>query len=179
MEKTNLYSVSIPPLIKSLKALSSILDKGVLHATSKSSERAPLEKQMENLLTDKLVFDQLNLTRQIQIATDNAKGAARLAKMEVPSYEDNEKTVEELKARIDKTVKFLETIKAEDVVGNEDIQVTFAFMPGKYCTGFEYVTEFLLPNFFFHVTTAYSILRKNGVEIGKPDFIGGLPMKDL
>lgn len=180
MQQTNLYSISIPPMLKALKALSAILDKSMEHAQTKGSERHPGHKHMEALLNERLVFDQFTLARQIQIVTDNAKGAvSRLAEIEVPKFEDNEKTAEELKTRIDKTIKILEGVKPEQIAGKEDIKVTLPYFPTKYFTGFEYVTEYLIPNFFFHITTAYSILRKNGVNIGKADFIGGLPLKDL
>lgn len=179
MSQTNLYSVSIPPMIKALKVLSRILDKGVAHAETKAGQR-PASFYIEALLNDRLVFDQYPLVRQIQIATDNAKGAVgRLAQIEIPTYEDTEKTPEELKARIDKTIAFLESVKPEQIIGKEDVQVTLPYFPNKYMTGFEYVTEYLIPNFFFHVTTAYAILRKNGVDVGKADYIGGLPLKSL
>jgi len=176
----NLYSVSIPPLLKALKAMDKLLEKAMEHAHSKGSERQPGEKHMEAMLNDRLVFDQFPLIRQIQFMSDNAKGAVgRLAAVEVPKYEDNEKTLEELKARIDKTIKFVETIKPEQIIGRDNEKVTLAFYPDKYMTAAEYVNEFLLPNFYFHFTTAYAIMRKNGVNIGKQDFLGGLPLKDL
>lgn len=177
---TNLYVVTVPVLKKALKVLSNILDKGVIHAGTKASERQPTAKHMDAMLNDRLVFDQFPLIRQIQIACDNAKGGpARLAEVEPPKFEDNEKTVEELKARIDKTIAYLDTIKPEQIIGKENVKVSLPYFPSKYFTGLEYVTEYLLPNFFFHVTTAYAILRKNGVDIGKADFMGGLPLKDL
>ncbi len=180
MQQTNLYSISIPVMMKALKALSAILDKSMAHAQTKATERQPGSQHMEALLQDRLVFDQFALVRQIQIACDNAKGAVgRLAEIEVPKFEDNEKSLEEVQARIAKTIKILESVKPEQIEGKEDIKVTMPYFAGKYFTGFEYVVEYLLPNFFFHVTTAYSILRKNGVNIGKTDFIGGLPLKDL
>lgn len=167
-------------MIKALKALSAILDKSMAHAETKGTERQPGSKHMEALLQDRLVFDQFPLVRQIQIATDNAKGAVgRLAEIEIPKFEDNERTVEELKTRIDKTIKFLESIKPEQIIGKENVKVTLPYYPNKYFTGLEYVTEYLIPNFFFHVTTAYAILRKNGVNIGKSDYLGNLSMKDL
>jgi len=180
MEQTNLYSMTIPVMMKSLTALSGVLDKALEHAKTKASERLPVEKQMEALFNDRLIFDQFSLIRQIQIVSDNAKGtAARLAEIEMPKYEDNEKTFEEVKARIAKTIEFLKTIKPEQVAGKENIKIMLPFHPGKYLLGFEYVTQSALPNFFFHYATAYDIMRKNGVNIGKADFIGGLEYKDL
>lgn len=176
MQETNLYTITFPPLIKALKALSGVLDKAGKHSTSKKLSWMDFE---EALMHDRLIFDQFPFVRQVQTACDNAKGAAgHLAKMDVPVFEDNEKTVEELKARIDKTLKFLKTVKPADVIGKEGEKVVIKYWPDKHMTGFEYVTEFLIPNFYFHVTTAYSIMRKNGVDIGKEDFMGGLPLKD-
>jgi hypothetical protein len=175
MEKTNLYSVTIPPILKSLESLSKLLDKAAEYAASRKTPRQDFE---EALLQSRLVFDQFPLVRQIQIASDNAKSvAARLAEIEVPKYEDTEKTIAELKERLDKTIKFVKSIKPEQIIGKENIKISLPYWEGKYLTGFEYVTEQLLPNFYFHVTTAYSILRKNGLHIGKGDYIGKLPLK--
>ena len=179
MTETNLYSVTIPAMKKALMALSGLLDKTAAHAATKESSWRPAAVFEEALLNDRLIFDQFSLTKQIQVACDNAKGcAARLSGKENPKHDDTEKSVADLKARIDKTVAFLDSIKPEDVIGKEGVQVTLPYFPGKYMTGFEYVTEYALPNFYFHVTTAYSILRKNGLEVGKNDYMGGLPLKD-
>lgn len=180
MQATNLYSITVPPMIKALKVLSNLLDKGMAHAETKATERQPASKHMEALLQDRLVFDQFPLVRQIQIASDNAKGAVgRLAGIDIPVFEDNEKTLEELKVRLEKTIQILEQVKPEQIIGKEDVKVTLPYFPNQYLTGFEYVTEYLIPNFYFHVTTAYAILRKNGVNVGKSDYIGGLPLKNL
>lgn len=180
MSQTNLYTVSVPPMLKTLKALSAILDKSMAHVETKASERQPAAKHMENLLNQRLVFDQFPLVRQIQIACDNAKGAVgRLAEIEIPKFEDNEQTVEELKERIAKTIKILESVKPEQIIGKEDIKIMLPYFANKYFTGLEYVTEYLMPNFFFHITTAYAILRKNGVNVGKTDYMGALSLKDL
>lgn len=166
-------------MIKSLKALSTILDKAGAHATSKQLDWHPAGMQEDALLQSRLISDQFPFIRQVQVACDNAKGAAaRLAEVEIPKHEDTEKTFSELKARIEKTVAFLETIKPEQIIGKEAIKVTLPYWMGKHMTGFEYVTESLLPNFYFHVATAYSILRMNGVNIGKSDYMGTLPLKD-
>ncbi|MDO8552785.1 MAG: DUF1993 domain-containing protein [bacterium] len=180
MQQTNLYAVTVPPMIKALSMLPKIMDKAIAHAESRGTERHPGSKHLASLLNDRLVFDQFHFIRQVQIACDNAKGgAARLAEVEIPVYEDNEKTVDELKARIEKTIAFLKTIKPEQIIGKEEIKITLPYWKNRYATGFEYATEYLLPNFYFHIVTAYSILRKNGVDIGKKDFINGLPLKDL
>lgn len=179
MQQTNLYTVTIPPTTKALATLSGLLDKLSTHAGTKASNRRPAEVHEEALLNDRLVFDQFDFKRQVQIACDNAKGlAARLAEVEIPAFEDTEKTVAELKTRIDKTIAFLQTIKEEQVAGKEGIQVVLPYWNGKHMTGFEYAIEYAIPNFYFHVTTAYAILRKNGIDIGKSDFIGNLPLKD-
>jgi len=172
---TNLYTVTIPPMMKALTALDKILDKAAAYAESKKTPKRSFE---EALLNDRLIFDQFPLASQVRIACDNAKGgAARLAEAEIPSFEDNEKTVAELQARIEKTLAFLKTIEPEQVVGKEAVKVSLPYWDGKHTTGFEYATEYLMPNFFFHVVTAYAILRKNGVPLGKNDYIGGLPLK--
>lgn len=176
MQQTNLYTVTIPPLTKALTALKGILAKAKDHTDAKKLSWMDFEHA---LLSDKLVFNQFDFTKQVQIACDNVKGgAARLAEVDIPKYEDTEKTFAELVARIDKTLDFVKTIKPEQIIGKEGIRVTLPYWPGKYMTGFEYATEYLVPNFYFHLTTAYAILRKNGVDIGKEDYMGGLPLKD-
>ncbi len=179
MQETNLYTVSIPPMIKALSALSGILDKLSSHAKGKQLEWHPAGMQEEALLSSRLISDQFPFIRQVQVACDNAKvAAARLAGIEIPKFEDNEKTVAELKARIDKTIAFVKTIKPEQIIGKDGIDISLPYWGGKHLTGFDYVTEYLMPNFYFHVTTAYAILRMNGVDIGKADYMGELPLKD-
>lgn len=176
MQETNLYTITIPPMMKSLKSLSGILEKLEKHAKGKQLEWHPKGMQEEALLHSRLISDQFPFIRQVQVACDNAKGgAARLAGVKPPVFKDNEKSVKDLKARIDKTIKFLRTIKPEKIVGQEARRISMPYWPGKEMTGFGYATEYLLPNFYFHVATAYSILRKNGVEIGKSDYIGSMP----
>lgn len=179
MQETNLYTVTVPPMIKTLTALSGVLDKASSHAEGKQLEWHPKGMQEEALLNSRLIADQFPLLRQVQVACDNAKGgAARIAGIEAPKFEDAEKTIAELKARIDKTVEFLKTITPEQMIGQEGREVTMPFWQGKSMKAFDYVTGYLLPNFYFHVTTAYSILRSNGVQIGKSDYIGGMPFID-
>jgi hypothetical protein len=176
MEQTNLYTVTVPPMMKALQNLSGILDKLSTHAAGKQLEWHPAGMQESNLLESRLISDQFPFVRQIQVACDNAKGgAARLAGIEAPKHEDTEKTVAELKARIDKTLEFVQSIKPEQIIGQEERKITLPFWPDKSMTGFGYATEYLMPNFYFHVATAYSILRKNGVDLGKSDFLGALP----
>ncbi len=131
---------------------------------------------MEDLLQSRLVFDQFPLLHQIQVACDNAKnGSARIAGIEAPKFEDNEKTWPEMKARIEKTLAYLNTIKPEQINGREDTLVEVPHHGGKKLAAFDYATLYLMPNFYFHAVTAYSIIRKNGVEIGKSDYISNLP----
>jgi hypothetical protein len=180
MQETNVYTTTILPMMRTLEALSKIIDKGIAFAATKKTERMDFT---EALLNDRLIFDQHPFVRQVQIACDMGKGAAaRLSKQEPPSMPDTEKTAAELQARIQKTLDFMKTVSPESVIGNEDAIIT---MPpyykkqygGEKLTGYEYATMYALPNFYFHVTTAYAILRKNGVQLGKSDYLGPLPLK--
>jgi hypothetical protein len=117
--------------------------------------------------------------RQLQVLCDNAKMVpARLSGKEAPSHPDTEKTWDELRTRIRAVTEYVKSFKPADFEGAETRHVTLPWMPGKVLTGSDYVSEFALANFFFHYTTAYSILRHNGVDVGKADFIGSLPFKD-
>jgi hypothetical protein len=139
------------------------------------------EKKIEEavLLEARLALDQFSLVKQVQIACDNAKGTAgRLAQVELPKMEDNETTLKALAERIDKTVVFLDTLKPEQFEGSEDRDIPVYFMPGKVLSGREYVNTLGLANFYFHLTTAYSILRHNGMNIGKADFMGQVEFHD-
>ncbi len=166
-----LYEMTVPPFIKTLKNLSAILDKGAHLAETKKFD-------VEVLLNSRLAPDQFPLTRQIQIACDTAKlGVARLTGKEAPSHPDTEKTLPELKTRIESTIAFLESVSAKDFEGADKKHISQPRWEGKYLTGEEYVLHHAIPNIYFHITTAYSILRHNGVEIGKKDFLGALPFK--
>ncbi len=162
-----MYQASAPVLIRMLGNLSSILDKAAAHAEAKKIDPAIF-------INACLAPDMYPLSRQIQIATDMAKGcAARLAGIEVPSYEDNESTFPDLQARIAKTVAFLQSVSAEQINGSEERSVTLT-LRGKETRflGQPYLLNFVLPNFYFHITVAYAILRHNGLEIGKMDYVG-------
>ena len=162
-----LYDVTIPVLCAALTNLDGILDKAIAHEAAKKIDAKVLPQT-------RLIADMMPFARQIQTSCDNAKGAAaRLAGIDNPKHEDNETTLPELKARIAKTLAFLKTVKPEQINGAESREVTLAFpnMTLKF-TGHSYVTTFLLPNFFFHVTMAYAVLRQNGVDIGKGDYMG-------
>jgi uncharacterized protein len=163
----SLYDVSIPVFTLSLNNLVAILDKAASQAADKKVDPKVLAGA-------RLIIDMLPLSSQVQIACDAAKGAAaRLAGIEVPKHEDTETTLAELKARVAKTVDFIKTIKPEQLQGAETREVVIQFPQGTLkFTGINYLTNFALPNFFFHVTTAYAILRKNGVDLGKRDFLG-------
>ncbi len=173
--QTSLYSVVYPPMIKSLEALSGVLAKAAAHAQAHSTERHSYESA---LLNDRIIFTQFPLVRQVQIACDNAKNSVmRLGASDVPAFEDSESTFAQLQERIVNTVALLKTVTPESVNDKEDVRVSLPYWEGKSLSGFEYATEYLLPNFYFHVATAYAIIRKNGVAIGKSDFIGPLSLK--
>lgn len=162
----SIYDLTIPQFTTTLKALRKILVKAQGFAESKKIDSSVL-------LQLRLAPDQFPFVRQIQIATDNAKGCvARLTNVKTPAFEDNEKTMDELLARIDKTIAFLGTVKPQDFEGYENKQVSFPWYPGKFLAGKDYLVQHLLPNFYFHATTAYSILRSNGMELGKSDYLG-------
>lgn len=163
----SMYQASLPVMIRMLGNLKTILEKGSAYAESRKIDGT--------VLSDSRLFpDMLPLTRQIYIATDTAKGcAARLAGVEPPKYEDVERTLPELIARVDKTIAYLKTFKPEQIDGSEGRAVTLQMRTGPlHFEGQSYLLNFVLPNFFFHVTTAYNLLRHNGVEIGKQDFLG-------
>jgi hypothetical protein len=163
-----IYDASIPPLIRTLQNLSKILDKAVAQAKAQ-------DKDLKELLEARLAPDMHPFTRQIQIASDTAKGCgARLAGIEPPAMPDTETSFPELQARIAKTIDFLNSLKPEQLAGAEDREVTLKFPGGEMkFTGRDFLTGFALPNFYFHVTTAYGLLRHKGIEIGKRDFLGG------
>jgi len=168
-----MFEATIPQFIKTLNNLSGILSK-----TAHYAEEHKLD--LNFLLNDRLIANQFNFTRQVQIACDNAKGsAARLSGKEAPKFEDNETTVAQLEARIAKTIEYLKTFSADDFKGWENRQIVLPYFPGKYQLGYTYLYEYALPNFYFHVTTAYSIMRHNGIPLGKNDYLGKLSFKDL
>jgi len=162
-------------VLQSAKAL-----KNVDQWLTKASEHAKNKKVEPDVLVDaRLVFDQYPLVRQVQAACDSAKTtAAFLAGKAPPSHPDTERTITELHERIKKVLAYLETFKAEDFAGAADSKVSPAFLGGKWLRGEDYLVTLGVPNFYFHVTTAYAILRGNGVDLGKADFIGSLPIKD-
>ena len=165
--KLSMYQASAPRFANTLKNLSAILDKAQAHCEAKKIDPAVMAAA-------RLIADMFPLSRQVQIACDTAKGAvARLAGVEVPKHDDTEQTFAELKQRIARTVEFLLSVSADKLEGSEDRPVTLR-LGGKDTsfTGMQYLLGHAYPNFFFHVTTAYNILRSNGVELGKRDYIG-------
>lgn len=164
---------SVPQFTKMLHNLSALLDKAQAYADQKKFDAA-------NLLNARLAPDQFHFTRQVQIACDSAKYyVVRLTDLKAPAFEDKETTIPELKERIRKTVQFLETVKPEDFKGWEARKTTNPRREGKYLPGNEFAIQHAIPNFYFHFTTAYSILRHNGVEIGKKDYLGEIHWRDL
>lgn len=163
----SMYQASAPRFVNTLNNLAGILDKAQAHAEAKKID--PLV-----LTASRLFPDMFALSRQVQIACDTAKGAvARLAGVEVPKHEDSEQTFAELKARIAKTIAFIETLKPAQLDGSEDRDIALKLGPREVqWKGMQYLLGFALPNFYFHVVTAYGILRHNGVELAKRDFIG-------
>jgi len=165
----SMYSASIPGFIHSLESLSAILTKAEAYATAKKID--PLV-----LTGSRLAPDMFPLSRQVQIATDMVKGfAARMSGVDIPKYEDTEKTFPELQARIAKTVAFLKTADAKKVDGSESKSVSLKFGPREFnFSGLPYLVNFVIPNFYFHMTVVYAILRHNGLDIGKADFLGNV-----
>jgi hypothetical protein len=165
-----MYQASVPTFVQILTALSGVLDKAQAFAAAMKCDPGVL-------LAARLAPNMFALTQQVQIACDFAKGAtARLAGTEVPSWPDHEKTFAELQQRIKKTTDFVQTFKPAQIDGSEerDVKLSVGGQPVTF-KGQPYLIQFVLPNFYFHATTAYAILRHNGVELGKRDFVGAVP----
>ncbi|HWB34174.1 MAG TPA: DUF1993 domain-containing protein [Candidatus Paceibacterota bacterium] len=163
-----LYDFTVPVFIKSLGGLKTVLAKAKDHGLDEAA-----------LLADRLAPDMFPFVKQVQIACDNAKGAAaRLAGIDVPKFEDTEATVDELLGRIDKTLAFVESVEKSAFDGAAERTISLPFWNGKHMKGYDYARYYALPNFFFHVTTAYGLVRKNSVTIGKADYINGLPLQE-
>jgi uncharacterized protein len=164
----SLYRASIPVFKTLLGNLDSFLDKARAYAETRKLDP-------NALLTARLAPDMFHLIKQVQVATDQAKGAsARLAGIEIPKYEDTEATFADLKARIAKTIAFLDTIKPEQVDGFEERKIVLTIRgEERPFNGLDYLLGFATPNVYFHVTAAYMILRHNGLELGKADFLAG------
>jgi hypothetical protein len=168
--KITVQAVTVDTFAHFLSSLSALLEKGLAHATAKKFDPSVL-------LNSRLAPDMFPLTRQVQIACDLAKNScARLAGLEPPRFEDNEKTVEELRARIARTIDYMKGIPASSFEGAEDRDLRIPAGPDRFLDfkGLDFVQRWAIPNVFFHITTAYAILRHNGVDIGKRDFLGGV-----
>lgn len=163
----SMYQASVPVFIQGLTGLGGVIDKAAAHAAERKIDPAAL-------LQARLYPDMFPFARQVQIATDFAKGgAARLAGVEFPAYEDSETSFEELKARVDKTIAFLRTLEAAQIDGSEEREISLVRRgETSIVKGQAYLLEQAMPNFYFHITTAYAIQRHNGVEIGKRVFLG-------
>ncbi|MBV8273076.1 MAG: DUF1993 domain-containing protein [Cupriavidus sp.] len=166
----SMYDVSVPVFIRALTNLSAILEKGAAHAKAQGMDAS-------ELIQTRLIADMDPLSAQVQRASDSSKGcAARLAGVETPSFPDNETTFRELQERIAKTIAYLKTIQPAQLEGSETRPVELKLHSGPITfDGKSYLLGFALPNFYFHVTTAYDILRHKGVQIGKMDFLGAPP----
>jgi len=162
-----MYQASVPRLVNILGNLSRILDKAQAHAEAKKIDPTALTEA-------RLFPDMFNLTRQVQIASDTAKSVvARLAGAEIPADADNERSFDDLKARIAKTIAFVQSFTPEQIDGTEDKAiVTKRGEKETHYVGMQFLLGHAIPNVYFHVTTAYNILRHNGVEIGKRDYLG-------
>jgi hypothetical protein len=165
--KISMYAMTVETCTSALTNLSTLLEKGAAHAAARKFDPAIL-------VSARLAPDMFPLSRQVQIACDVAKnGAARLAGLEAPKFEDNEKTIDDLRARVARTIDYLRSVPASALEGSEDRHVK---VPAGERTlefdGLPYVQRFIIPNVFFHIATTYNILRHNGVEIGKRDFLG-------
>ena len=165
----SLYDACIPALTRGMTNLSALLDKAAAHAETKKFDTIVLAQA-------RLFPDMHPLARQVQIACDTAKGAAaRLAQVDIPKHPDTETTFAELKARIAKTLDFLKTVTPAQVQGAEARTIEIKFPNGSWkFTGLSYLTDFVLPNFYFHLSMVYALLRNNGVDVGKGDFLGAI-----
>ncbi len=166
----SVYDAAVPTLLRTMKNLSNVLDKGSAHC-----EKEKIEPSV--MLSARLYPDMFSLTRQVQVVSDQAKGAvARLAAIEPPKFPDVETSFSELKARLEKTASFVSGIEAARFQGADarPIELKFPQVTLSFKNGWQYLLTFVLPNLYFHATTAYDILRHNGVKLGKPDFIGDI-----
>lgn len=171
MRRMNIYDLTVPQLIKMLKNADRWLETAIAFADRKKFD-------VNNLVKFRLAPDQLAFDKQVQTMCDNAKFiAGRLAGKEWPAHADTETTFDQLRSRIALTITYLDTFKPEDFAGAEERKISLPWMDGKWMRGDEYIAQFALANFYFHAVTAYEILRHNGVDLGKRDYIGGVPMR--
>jgi hypothetical protein len=170
----SMSQASLPVFEIGLNALSAVLDKAAAHAAAKKIDASVL-------LGWRLAPDMFALTRQVQVACDQAKnGSARLAGVEPPKFEDNETTIDQLKDRIARTLAFVKGLDAKAIDASAEREITFPLGPSKgQMSGADYLNHFVLPNFYFHATAAYAVIRNFGVDVGKRDFLGGIPLKRI
>lgn len=165
------FEMTVTQFTKMLHNLSAFMDKAALNAETRKFD-------MDVLLNARLAPDQFNFIRQVQIACDTAKlGASRLTGKEAPAHADTEKTLPELKARIESTIAYLKTFSPKDYMEAAGRKISQPRWEGKWLSGEEFATQHVIPNFYFHITTAYAILRHNGVDVGKKDYLGAMPFK--
>lgn len=165
--------MTVPFFTKNLRSLKAVLAKGAEHAKTVGMSEA-------DLLNSRLAPDMFPLSKQVQIATDNAKGAvARLADADLLVLADDETTVDQLIARIEKVEAYLATFTPEQFDGADTRSITLPYFPGKFMTGHDYLTEYVLANFFFHFNMSYAILRMIGTPLGKGDYMGAVNMQEL
>ena len=168
-----IYTYTVPVFIKSLGGLKNVLAKAKAFAKEKGMSEA-------DFLADRLAPDMFPLVKQVQTACDNAKGAtARLSGGETPKFDDTEQSFSELLERVDKTIEFIQSVPESAFKDAATRQIILPYYKDKYLTGFDYAREYALPNFFFHLVTAYGIVRKSGVPIGKADYANNISFKDL
>jgi hypothetical protein len=173
MMTISMYETSVPVFVRVLQNMSAVLDKAAAHAAARKIDESVF-------IHARLAPDMFALPRQVQIATDIVKGgAARLAGAEVPRWDDNETTFAELQARIAKAIDFVQAFGAAQIDGSEERDITFRLAgQDAHFKGLRYLLDFVLPNLYFHATTTYAILRHNGVEVGKMDFLGAAALGD-
>lgn len=168
-----MYYQHINQFINVLTSLQNILDKAAKYAEEKKFS-------VDVLLSSRLYPDQFHLLKQIQVACDMVKlGASRLSGKEAPIHDDSEKNLEELKSRVNSVIEYLSSFNENDFSEADNKRIELRLRQGFYLTSSEYLIQFVIPNFYFHVTTAYAILRNNGLEIGKMDFLGKVDFKEI
>jgi hypothetical protein len=167
-----IYTFTAPVFVKMLEGLKQVLTKAEVHYKEKGLDES-------QLINDRLAPDMFPFVKQVQVACDNAKGAmGRLSGGEVPKMEDTETTIQQLIERIDKTLAYINTVPKENFTDSATRTITLPYWGAKFMTGLDYAREYAIPNFFFHVAMAYALVRKNGVAIGKADYIINPPLQD-
>lgn len=167
-----IYEFTVPVFVKHLGGVKLVLNKVAAHLSEKGMSE-------EEFLNSQMWDDMFPFVRQVQISCDNAKGGvARLAGVEIPKFEDSEKTVAELLARVDKTLEFINSVSESQFEGAEERKISLPYWGEKHMTGYDYARFYAIPNFLFHVTTAYDLARKAGVPVGKADYMNGNLLKD-